>query len=104
MVGSNLANLVNEAALTAARRNLEQVTQACFEEAMDRILMGAERPLVLSEEERRVIAYHESGHALVAMLTPEADPVHKVTIVPRGQALGATQIMPLDDRHNYPRA
>jgi len=104
MVGSDLANLVNEAALTAARRNLEQVTQACFEEAMDRILMGAERPLVLSEEERRVIAYHESGHALVAMLTPEADPVHKVTIVPRGQALGATQIMPLDDRHNYPRA
>jgi len=104
MVGSDLANLVNEAALTAARRNLEQVTQACFEEAMDRILMGAERPLVLSEEERRVIAYHESGHALVAMLTPGADPVHKVTIVPRGQALGATQIMPLDDRHNYPRA
>lgn len=103
MVGSDLANLVNEAALTAARHNLEQVTQACFEEAMDRIMMGAERPLVLSEEERRVIAYHESGHALVAMLTPEADPVHKVTIVPRGQALGATQTMPIDDRHNYPR-
>ncbi len=104
MVGSDLANLVNEAALTAARHNLEQVTQDCFEEAMDRIMMGAERPLVLSEEERRVIAYHESGHALVAMLTPGADPVHKVTIVPRGQALGATQIMPIDDRHNYPRA
>jgi cell division protease FtsH len=103
MVGSDLANLVNEAALTAARHNLEQVTQACFEEAMDRIMMGAERPLVLSEEERRVIAYHESGHALVAMLTPEADPVHKVTIVPRGQTLGATQIVPIDDRHNYPR-
>ncbi len=104
MVGSDLANLVNEAALTAARHNLDQVTQACFEEAIDRIMMGAERPLVLSEEERRVIAYHESGHALVAMLTPEADPVHKVTIVPRGQALGATQIMPIDDRHNYSRA
>jgi cell division protease FtsH len=103
MVGADLANLVNEAALTAARRNLEQVTQACFEEAMDRIMMGAERPLVLSEEERRVIAYHESGHALVAMLTPEADPVHKVTIVPRGQTLGATRIVPIDDRHNYPR-
>jgi cell division protease FtsH len=103
MVGSDLANLVNEAALTAARHNLEQVTQACFEEAMDRIMMGAERPLVLSPEERRVIAYHEGGHALVALLAPGADPVHKVTIVPRGQALGATQIVPIDDRHNYPR-
>ena len=103
MVGADLANLVNEAALTAARHDLEQVTQACFEEAMDRIMMGAERPLVLSKEERRVIAYHESGHALVAMLTPGADPVHKVTIVPRGQTLGATKIVPIDDRHNYPR-
>jgi cell division protease FtsH len=104
MVGADLANLVNEAALTAARHNLEQVTQVCFEEAMDRIMMGAERPFVLSEEERRVIAYHEGGHALVALLTPEADPVHKVTIVPRGQALGATQIVPIDDRHNYTRS
>jgi cell division protease FtsH len=103
MVGADLANLVNEAALIAARHNLKQVTQACLEEALDRIMMGAERPLVLSEEERRVIAYHESGHTLVAMLTPEADPVHKVTIVPRGQALGATQMLPIDDRHNYPR-
>jgi cell division protease FtsH len=104
MVGADLANLVNEAALTAARHNLEQVTHACFEEAMDRIMMGAERPLVLSPEERRVIAYHESGHTLVARLTPGADPVHKVTIVPRGQSLGATQMVPLDDRHNYPRS
>ena len=104
MVGADLANLVNEAALTAARHNLEQVTQVCFEEAMDRIMMGAERPFVLSEEERQVIAYHEGGHALVALLTPEADPVHKVTIVPRGQALGATQIVPIDDRHNYTRS
>jgi len=104
MVGSDLANLVNEAALTAARHNLEQVTQACFEEAMDRIMMGAERPLVLSPEERRVIAYHEGGHALVALLVPGADAVHKVTIVPRGQALGATKIVPIDERHNYPRS
>lgn len=103
MVGSDLANLVNEAALTAARHNLNQVTQTCFEEAMDRIMMGAERPLVLSKEERQVTAYHESGHALVAMLTPGADPVHKVTIIPHGQTLGATQIIPIDDRHHYPR-
>ena len=104
MVGADLANLVNEAALTAARHYLEQVTHVCFEEAMDRIMMGAERPLVLSKEERQAIAYHEGGHALMALLTPGADPVHKVTIVPRGQALGATQLVPIDDRHNYPRA
>ena len=104
MVGADLANLVNEAALTAARHNLDQVTQTCFEEAMDRIMLGAERPLILSKEERRVTAYHESGHALVALLTPGADPVQKVTIVPRGQSLGATHIVPLDDRHNYARA
>jgi cell division protease FtsH len=104
MVGADLANLVNEAALTAARHDLEQVTQTCFEEAMDRIMMGAERPLILSKEERRVIAYHEGGHALVALLVPGADPVHKVTIVPRGQTLGVTQIVPIDDRHNYARS
>jgi cell division protease FtsH len=103
MVGADLANLANEAALTAARHHLERVTHGCFEEAMDRILMGAERPLVLSPQERQVTAYHESGHTLVAMLTPQADPVHKVTIVPRGQTLGVTQMVPLDDRHNYSR-
>jgi cell division protease FtsH len=102
MVGSDLANLVNEAALIAARRNLNQVTQACFEEAMDRIIMGAERPLIMSQEERRIAAFHEGGHTLVALLTPGADPVHKVTIVPHGRALGVTEIIPKDDRHNYP--
>ncbi len=103
MVGADLANLVNEAALTAARRNEEQVTQACFNEALDRILMGALRPLVLTPEERRVTAYHEAGHALVALHTPGADPVHKVTIVPRGQTLGVTRMEPVDERHSYSR-
>ncbi len=74
-----------------------------FEAALDRIMIGAVRPLLLSPAERKVIAYHEGGHALVALLSPGGDPVHKVTIIPRGQALGVTQIMPADDRHNYPR-
>ena len=104
MVGADLANLVNEAALTAARHGLSQVTQVCFEEALDRIMMGAQRPLILSPEERRMVAYHEGGHALVALLTVGADPVHKVTIVPRGQSLGATEVVPTDDRHSYPRS
>jgi cell division protease FtsH len=103
MVGADLANLVNEAALLAARRNLERVTQQCFEESLDKIIIGAERPLVLNEQDLRVVAYHEGGHALVALLTPDADPVTKVTIVPRGQALGVTQQTPLDDRYNYSR-
>src|SRR6266481_618985 len=101
MVGADLANLVNEAALLAARRNLEYVTQKCFEEALDKILLGAERPLVLSDEDLNVIAYHEGGHALTGILSENADPVTKVTIVPRGQALGVTQYTPLDDRYNY---
>ncbi|HEV2237328.1 MAG TPA: ATP-dependent zinc metalloprotease FtsH [Ktedonobacterales bacterium] len=103
MVGADLANLVNEAALLAARRDLERVNMACFNDALDRIQLGAERPLVLSEEDRRVVAYHEGGHALVGLLTPHSDPVTKVTIVPRGQALGVTQYTPLDDRYNYSR-
>jgi cell division protease FtsH len=103
MVGADLANLVNEAALLAARRNLERVTQQCFEESLDKIMIGAERPLVLSEHDLRIVAYHEGGHALVALLTPDTDPVTKVTIVPRGQALGVTQQTPLDDRYNYSR-
>jgi cell division protease FtsH len=101
MVGADLANLVNEAALLAARRNLDAVTQQCFDEALDKILIGAERPLVLSEDDLNVVAYHEGGHALTGLLTENVDPVTKVTIVPRGQALGVTQYTPLDDRYNY---
>ncbi len=101
MVGADLANLVNESALLAARRNLVSVTQHCFDDALDKILIGAERPLILSEADLNVVAYHESGHALTGLLQEEVDPVTKVTIVPRGQALGVTQYTPLDDRYNY---
>src|SRR6202521_5304602 len=102
--GADLENLVNEAALLAARRNKEKVEMTDFELAKDKVLMGAERrSLVLSLAERRNTAYHESGHALVAMLLPGADPVHKVTIIPRGMALGITQQLPLDDRYTYTR-
>src|SRR6266566_681239 len=101
MVGADIANLVNEAALLAARRNLIAVTQNCFDAALDKILIGAERPLVLSEADLNVVAYHESGHALTGLLQEDVDPVTKVTIVPRGQTLGVTQYTPLDDRYNY---
>jgi cell division protease FtsH len=101
MVGADLANLANEAALLAARRNLDRLDQRCFDDALDKILLGAERPLVLSNEDLDVTAYHEGGHTLVALLTPYSDPVTKVTIVPRGQALGVTMSTPLDDRYNY---
>jgi cell division protease FtsH len=100
--GADLENLVNEAALLAARKNKEQVDIDDLELAKDKVLMGAERKsLILTLEERRNTAYHESGHALVARLLPGADPVHKVTIIPRGMALGATQQVPTDDRHTY---
>ncbi|HEV2659019.1 MAG TPA: ATP-dependent zinc metalloprotease FtsH [Ktedonobacteraceae bacterium] len=101
MVGADIANLVNEAALLAARRNLDAVNQNCFEESLDKILIGAERPLILSDEDLNVIAYHEGGHALTGLLQENVDPVTKVTIVPRGQALGVTQYTPIDDRYNY---
>src|SRR5205823_10590304 len=97
MVGADLANLVNEAALLAARRNLDRVTQQCFSEALDKILLGAERPLVLSDEDLNVIAYHEGGHTLTGLLSEHADPVTKVTIVPRGEAVGVNMSTPLDD-------
>jgi len=101
--GADIANLANEAALTAARNNRRRITQNDFLEAFDRIVLGTMSPPLANEEERRVVAYHEGGHALVATLTPGADPVFKVTIVPRGQALGVTASLPEDDRRNYSR-
>ena len=101
MVGADLANLVNEAALLAARRGHKRVQRADFTDALERILLGAERKIILTDEDRRRIAYHEGGHAIVGMLTPGADPVRKVSIIPRGQALGVTLSTPEDDRFNY---
>lgn len=102
--GADLANLVNEAALFAARRNARVVEMADFELAKDKIMMGAERrSMVMTEDERRNTAYHESGHALVAKLLPKSDPVHKVTIIPRGRALGVTMQLPEEDRYAYDR-
>jgi cell division protease FtsH len=100
--GADLANLVNEAALNAARYNKKLVAMSDFELAKDKVLMGAERKsMVISNEEKRVTAYHEAGHTLVGLKVPNADPVHKVTIIPRGMALGLTQQLPEGDRHNY---
>jgi len=101
--GADLANMVNEAALNAARMNRKQVTMYDFELAKDKVLMGAERKsMLLTEEEKRVTAYHEAGHALVSFLREHSDPIHKVTIIPRGMALGVTVFLP-GDRHNYTR-
>jgi cell division protease FtsH len=99
--GADLANLCNEAALVAASKNHDEVFMADFEEAIDRIILGEARPRLMNEKDRRTVAYHESGHALVAWLTPSTDPVHKVTIIPHGRALGVTQQMPEEDRYNY---
>ena len=100
--GADLANMVNEAALAAARQNRKAVLQYDFEVAKDKVLMGVERKsLLLTDEEKKNTAYHEAGHALVAAKLPHADPVHKVTIIPRGMALGLTMQLPVDDRHNY---
>jgi len=104
MVGADLQNLVNEAALIAARENAETVTNLHLEQAKDRQLMGMERKLFLSEQEKRITAFHEAGHTLVAKCLPHTDPIHKVTIIPRGQALGVTQQLPEDDRYYYPRS
>jgi cell division protease FtsH len=102
--GADLANLVNEAALFAARYNKRLVDMEDFERAKDKVIMGAERrSLVMPEEERRNTAYHESGHAVVAKLLPKTDPVHKVTIIPRGRALGVTMQLPVEDRYSMDR-
>jgi cell division protease FtsH len=99
--GADLANLCNEAALIAARHDRTEVMMADFEEAQDKVLLGGARPSLVDPNDRRIVAYHESGHALVAWLTPAADPVHKVTIVPHGRALGVTEQLPGDDHFNY---
>jgi len=102
--GADLANLVNEAALLAARQNKKTVCMKDFETAKDKVLMGVERKsIVISEEERKITAYHEAGHTLVAKSLPGTDPIHKVTIIPRGRALGVTQQLPMDEKHNYPK-
>jgi cell division protease FtsH len=103
MVGADLANLVNEAALLAARSDRSEVTSADFSQSLEKILLGAERKIMLTPADRRNTAYHEAGHALVGMLIPGADPVRKITIVPRGQALGVTLSSPDVDRFNYSR-
>jgi cell division protease FtsH len=100
--GADVANLVNEAALWAARQNRKLVSMADFEMSKDKVLMGVERrSMILSDEEKRNTAYHEAGHALVAAMTPGTDPLHKVTIIPRGMALGVTMQLPIDDKHTY---
>lgn len=104
MAGADLENLVNEAAILAARENAATVTMDHMERAKDKVLMGGERKMFITEQEKRITAYHEAGHTIVAKLLPGTDPVHKVTIIPRGQALGVTQQLPEDDRYHYPKS
>jgi cell division protease FtsH len=102
--GADIANLANEAALLAARQNSKSVAMHHFEEAKDKVMMGTERKsMLISDKEKKVTSYHESGHVLVARCLPEADPVHKVTIIPRGRALGVTTYLPIDEKHTYSR-
>jgi len=102
LAGAELANIINEAALLAARRNKSQVDAQDFEDAKDKVMLGLERKSrVFSEEERRLVAYHEAGHALVGLTVPGADPLHKVTIIPRGRALGLTAYLPEEELHKY---
>ena len=104
MTGAELESLVNEAAILAAREDAPKVTNDHLERAKDKVLMGGERRMFISDEEKRITAYHEAGHTLVAKLLPGTDPVHKVTIIPRGMALGVTQQLPEDDRYHYPKS
>ncbi len=102
--GADLENLVNEAALLAARLGKEKIEMVDLEQAKDKVLMGVERKsMIIPLEERRITAYHESGHTLVARMIPGTDPIHKVTIIPRGRALGLTQQLPIDEKHTYPK-
>jgi cell division protease FtsH len=104
MTGADLENMVNEAALIAVRRNKSMVEMSDFEEARDIILMGSVRGETISEIERKITAYHEAGHALVAYILPNTDPIHKISIIPRGMAMGVTQLIPEEDRHYYPKS
>lgn len=102
--GADIENMVNEAALMAARLGKDRVEMVDFEQAKDKVMMGTERrSMIISEEEKKITAYHESGHTLVAKFLPDADPIHKVTIIPRGSALGLTQQLPVDEKHTYPK-
>jgi cell division protease FtsH len=102
--GADLENMVNEAALMGARRGKDKVEMSDFEDAKDKVLMGTERrSMIISDNEKRTTAYHESGHTLIAKLIPGTDPMHKVTIIPRGRALGLTQQLPIDEKHTYPK-
>ena len=102
--GADIENMANEAALLAARRGKDRVEMVDFEDAKDKVLMGTERrSLIISDEEKEIIACHESGHTLVARLLPDTDPIHKVTIIPRGRSLGLTQQLPMDEKHTYPK-
>ncbi|MCP4682422.1 MAG: ATP-dependent zinc metalloprotease FtsH, partial [Desulfobacterales bacterium] len=102
--GADIENMVNEAALMAARRKKDKVEMEDFEDAKDKVLMGTERrSMIINDEEKKLTAYHEAGHAVIAKLLPDTDPIHKVTIIPRGRALGLTQQLPVDEKHTYPK-
>ncbi|RMD57877.1 MAG: cell division protein FtsH, partial [Nitrospirae bacterium] len=104
MTGADLENMANEAALIAVRKHRDRIHMEDFEEARDKLLMGSVREEIISEYEKKITAYHEAGHAIVAWVLPGTDPIHKISIVPRGMAMGVTQLIPKEDRHYYPRS